>query len=520
MDFTGLMQDSNKRNKNSNYKTTFIFHNKKMQKQEGAERRAYHAYKEYAKRHLGKTREERRLSRLWAPDFDYRFYSKQYDIKDPIDVLGRYLDDLKPYVQVLKEAARLREYHFTNFIEKQTTEDAGHRNYREGLTLVAQDAEEKWLYWDAQWNEKLNELVRKHEAKISSIKEIATIEDPDDYDDVADVKPEILRKPKISDREKRKRKRERKKQRQRAEKQALDAAISERSAKRDDVLKSYPWSGDLNVNEFFIEVSPTEMIELIRRAKQEEISYNMFYDYTLFRVVNFGENDVETSLRFIFHELFSFPPLTKDAVAFNAVAAGVIVFLFFNYDVVVNNLFVLLDFIVKIGETEPQYLLDRLIGCFPSFNEYIQASRRLSKQRKREISYFSQMDMYWLEYRYHILTALFQIILEKVLPKINTDEFGTFIELYPQFKKFLQDDPFAELPRKQRKFVVFASDQVKKLKKTLKAQKQEIRSVLPISSRISDCCDICGNFALYHKEPTGINVCSRYCDYIHTYLLN
>jgi len=487
-----------------------------MEKSKG-ERAAYHAYKDYANEHLGTTREETKISALWAPDFDYEFYSQYYGIKDPIDVLGNYLDDLQPYANVLKQAAALRQYHFTEFIENQTTEDADHQVYREGLNMVAKDAQEKWSYWHMQWTEKLDELVENHKAEISNIKAIASIEDPDSDNKASKGKSKFVRKrPKVSNREKQKRKRERRKQRKKAEKQALDAAISERTTQRDDVLKSYAWSGSLKVNKFFIEVSPTEMIEIIRRAKQGKPAYNMFNKALLFRVVNFGENDVETSLHFILYEIFSFITSEDDTVR-NAVANAFIVFMFFNYDVMVNNLGLLLKFVVELGERQPKKAVDPLIGCFPSFNQYFQARRQLIKKRGDDVPYFEEMDAPWLIYRYKILATLLNVVFYEVLPKIDKDEFGTFIELYPQFKRFIQADPIADLPNKYRKYVVVVDDELTKLKRTLKKLKRDIRSVLPISSRISDSCEICGNFVLYQESETGVKVCSQYCSYINTF---
>lgn len=155
-------------------------------------------YKDYAAKHLPQVDT---LSGLWAPDFEYSFYS-QNETLDEIDALKYYLLKLEPYAKILSRAAYLRQFHFDEFV---VDEDDGHRAWRVGMNMVAQDARDKVEKWSGVWEQKLDKVIREYTPTLSKIKQFAHIKN---VDKVKESKTAV-RPPRMSKKERRKRKRAR-----------------------------------------------------------------------------------------------------------------------------------------------------------------------------------------------------------------------------------------------------------------------------------------------------------------------
>jgi len=181
-----------------------------------AEIEAIDAYKSYARKYLPNTET---ISGLWAPDFDFSFYR----CNSSLDALSRYLDDLCPYMHVLRKAAKLRQQHYERFIKNDPdrTEDSGHKHWREALNAVALDAWQKHEFWRVKWSEKFDELIRNHRPRISDICKVAAVRNVD-FSENAKAKPstKIVRPPSLSKKERKRRRRENEKLLKKAVKEA------------------------------------------------------------------------------------------------------------------------------------------------------------------------------------------------------------------------------------------------------------------------------------------------------------
>ena len=190
------------------------------------EREAINAYKIYFKTHLPRVDS---LNGLWSADFDYEFYSKGGKL-DEIDALHVYLKKLKPYAKVLAKAAELRESHYTRFIEE---EERGHRDWRIGLNMVAQDAKDKVIKWQHVWEEKMDKVIRDYTPTLSGIKQIAHFKNVDVFEKESKT---AVEPPQMSSRERKKRKNARRRRKAREDEDAINKAVSQLSLEREKLL--------------------------------------------------------------------------------------------------------------------------------------------------------------------------------------------------------------------------------------------------------------------------------------------
>lgn len=103
-------------------------------------------YKQYAKDNLP---QKETLEGYWAPDFSIDNDDIDLLQLDQFDInkLDNYLFDLNKYVRCITEAASRRQLHYDTFKQYPNIEDIGHKMWREGMNLIAKDAQEKFNKW-------------------------------------------------------------------------------------------------------------------------------------------------------------------------------------------------------------------------------------------------------------------------------------------------------------------------------------------------------------------------------------
>jgi len=94
------------------------------------------------------------------------------------DQITEYLRIAKPYEKMLVDAANKRQYHYERFLRVEQLEDAGHRHWREGLNLIATDAQEKVTRWDAACEESFMKLVSATPVRLQLPPELELAEVP------------------------------------------------------------------------------------------------------------------------------------------------------------------------------------------------------------------------------------------------------------------------------------------------------------------------------------------------------
>ena len=174
-----------------------------------------------------------------VPDFDPEAYN-MYESK--LDKISMYLEDLRPYVKHLVQAAQLRQKHFEEYIEPDPDleEDPNHEAFRKAFNLIAQDGLEKLDYW----SKISDKLFDKHLEKWEKI--VRNRRPAIDRDIInRDFKPEaksthVVSKPKLTQKEKRKRRKARRARRLKKERESEQAlkALSEESDISDERWKA------------------------------------------------------------------------------------------------------------------------------------------------------------------------------------------------------------------------------------------------------------------------------------------
>jgi len=116
-------------------------------------------YKEYQNKHVPYCST---IGDYLPPDFDEDTYPDlaTYEAK-----LGKYLEELRPYVHHLQESVRLRQLHYERQIEARgLEEELGHRHFRLEFTKVVQEAVDTLSHWNTIQCANLQERQRKQEA--------------------------------------------------------------------------------------------------------------------------------------------------------------------------------------------------------------------------------------------------------------------------------------------------------------------------------------------------------------------
>lgn len=217
---------------------------KQKEEMDGDEREAIALYKEYQKKHLPATET---LGGLWAPDFDHTAYPQL----DRVSALRKYLDELEPYARVLNRAAHLRQLHYEQFMTGK--EDDGHRKWREGMNAIANDALEKYKYWEKIHDSEMGVVILQHESRdrVLSRDSILSIQDLSvrnvDYDQTARNEISVVFRPKLSEREKQRRKKTSKEyaRKKKAQEQLLVKEASEKYCKQYDIIDKLTTAGDM-----------------------------------------------------------------------------------------------------------------------------------------------------------------------------------------------------------------------------------------------------------------------------------
>ena len=191
-------------------------------------------YKEYQKKHLPN---KLKLKDYWAPDFN----ESAYPGLDRVDAMQAYLNELRPYANVLQRAAYLRQRHFELYLDDDS-EHLGHRHWREGMNEIAQDAQDKLTYYTKVHEQLLTKAITKYEKLVSkqmlrnTTRLIMSVTLPEDERNIVVTRSTRVARPRISKAER--------KARKQAEKDVLQQIIQEneqttreRKAKVDNIVE-------------------------------------------------------------------------------------------------------------------------------------------------------------------------------------------------------------------------------------------------------------------------------------------
>jgi len=511
-----------------------------------AERQALKRYHD-AELYLPKSK---KLSDYWVADFDYNYYSELYPNADPLDALGIYLNELKAWLPRFRAATLLRQEHYERFLKAEDREDSGHRNWRLAMNLVLKDTEDKYAYWSNIWQNKMDDLARTHESKLSAIREIASMKrvdlpKPEKSSTKTETRIKIVQPPPISEKELRKRKEAEKEEREKTDMQALSVALSERVEESETYIQELGWKGKYQVEELKQYRFPLEDVlkiidtSISAYALGQRLVFKIAYKTMALR---FEENDPQTSLFLVTNFLLSKMSEKKfwdyygeehDDQIVTLVAA----LFFLNYESFMLNTTVITrilevfllkqikrkkDFVEQLGA----YIYSLFVGFFPSFGVALDQLNKLKVKYKKLLTApeFAKMKQiidhltyYWLVDRYNLLHLLLEFAQSELLRSIQTSDFADFIGAFPQFKEIYQDDPLKQVAVKHRRMVRTAGPELKATKTKFEELKMALRKILPLSSQIPDC-SVCNNFALYMDEQSGDFVCSRYCQFISSAL--
>lgn len=96
---------------------------------------------------------------IWAMDFN----QLDYPNLDYVSSLRQYLNELEPYMRGLVRVAYLRQLHYNEFYLGKKEEDEGHLYWRILMNAIAEDAVEKFNYWNKVHDDELADLVNEFE---------------------------------------------------------------------------------------------------------------------------------------------------------------------------------------------------------------------------------------------------------------------------------------------------------------------------------------------------------------------
>ena len=142
------------------------------------------------------------------------------------------------FEKVLSRAAFLRQSHYEQFLSENNLEDKEHKWWRIGMNLVAKDAKAKLKKWTLVRDKCLDKAIREFESipiVLSQIKYLSKIQNVDKSKTKSKF---VVKRPKISAREKKQRNNARKRLKNKNINELLDNCISNEDYIRDNTLKS------------------------------------------------------------------------------------------------------------------------------------------------------------------------------------------------------------------------------------------------------------------------------------------
>ena len=191
----------------------------------------YEAYKRYQNKYLPQCKT---IEGYELPDFEPE--ENNYII----DKLQIWLTQSNKYTHHLVQAANLRQQHFNEFIKNKLEEEINHKKFRKNLNKLGEDGEQKLQYWQSIHDKLFDRAVKtfeKAQIKTRPRKRANVDLDVINIDFEPTIKSnKVVRKPKMSDKEKKKRKKERKKRKVKREKEE-ELAIKNAQTERIESLK-------------------------------------------------------------------------------------------------------------------------------------------------------------------------------------------------------------------------------------------------------------------------------------------